>query len=442
MRLPFVVYNKAPIEHTVYFGDIVYYSYGNGIIIDNQSRVAGNNHYTQDIFWFIENYVKTTFLEDTVRPYMIIMTEGHFSHLQNINLDSQHIDMLNTQGLDIYIWETPNLGKTLKSNLITNNDYDVLKVTNNQSLRELAGFPYKTPLICYELEPIKEFIQRNKLKNTQIYSGLYNFEDTITKDLNLSAQCNVNTFGDVAFCEYKESEKFDTDIDTNMICFNKRYDFFREIVCAHLLDKNCKLSFIPKHTDIQLSIKGKIKPLSKHKEYWQNIDLRAWENISNLLEDFPDLPSKIKKLNKQQHFIDNLEHKDIIGWVDQKSMPSEYTKSAFCSIVNECTFAWPYAHISEKTLMPIKVFRPFLLVAPPYSLEYMHKLGFKTFDKWFDESYDTETHHVKRMSKLFSEIDKLHNYSYNECKEMLNDMKDVLEHNFHNLKRLLKQKGI
>lgn len=442
MTLPFAKYNQTPIKDTVFFGDIIYYNYEHGILIDNKSRVTGRNRFTEDIYQYISTHIKNTFLKESNTPYMIIMVETHFTHLHNIEFSQHHIDTLNNTGLDIYIWETPNLGTNSTSNTITSNKGDVVKVYSNRSLQELAGFPYDTPVYCYELETVNKFIKRNRLTNTKIYTGLYNFNKTITKDLNLSAQCNPRNTTELFFSEYNSKQQFDTKIETNMICFNKRYDFFREIVCAHLLDKNCKFSYIPKYTDLQLLIDDKIKPLVKHKEYWKNIHLRSWENIIELLEAYPELESKIKRLNKKQHYIDDFDHKDVIGWVDQKTFPAEHTKSAFCSIVNECTFAWPYAHISEKTLMPIKVFRPFILVAPPYSLEYMHKLGFKTFDKWIDESYDTETNHVKRMSKLFVEIDKLNNYSYNKCKDMLNDMKDTLEHNFHNLQYLLKQKGI
>jgi hypothetical protein len=59
----------------------------------------------------------------------------------------------------------------------------------------------------------------------------------------------------------------------------------------------------------------------------------------------------------------------------------------------------------------------------------MRDYGFETFDNWWDESYDEESDHWKRLQKVMDvtlEISKL------SSKELLNiyiDMKDVLQHN-------------
>ena len=44
-------------------------------------------------------------------------------------------------------------------------------------------------------------------------------------------------------------------------------------------------------------------------------------------------------------------------------------------------------------------YRPFIMVGPTRNLEYMKRWGFMTFDQWFDESYDKEHDHSKRMEK-------------------------------------------
>ena len=72
---------------------------------------------------------------------------------------------------------------------------------------------------------------------------------------------------------------------------------------------------------------------------------------------------------------------------------------SFVGIVTETRFAQPTGNLSEKTIHTIHCKRPFVLVAPPFTLQYMHKLGYKTFDKWWSEDYDTTTDHFKRMEK-------------------------------------------
>lgn len=45
--------------------------------------------------------------------------------------------------------------------------------------------------------------------------------------------------------------------------------------------------------------------------------------------------------------------------------------------------------ISEKTFKPMAFYHPFVMVAQPGSLEFLHQQGFETFENLFDESYDT-----------------------------------------------------
>jgi hypothetical protein len=73
---------------------------------------------------------------------------------------------------------------------------------------------------------------------------------------------------------------------------------------------------------------------------------------------------------------------------------------------------------------------PFILVAPPHSLEYMKKLGFKTFDKFWDESYDQEDNHQTRLLKILDLIDYIDSKSIHELTIMYSAMQETIEHNF------------
>ena len=72
---------------------------------------------------------------------------------------------------------------------------------------------------------------------------------------------------------------------------------------------------------------------------------------------------------------------------------------------------------------------PFLLAAPPYSLEYLKTFGFQTFDKWWDESYDQEEDHYARLIKIFDIIDYINSKSLEELNAIYQDMKTVIKHN-------------
>lgn len=108
-------------------------------------------------------------------------------------------------------------------------------------------------------------------------------------------------------------------------------------------------------------------------------------------------------------------------------------QNVFCRIVTETNFERPYQNFSEKTVDTIRLGKPFVLVAPYRTLTLLKELGFKTFDKWWDESYDTQINPEKRLRKIIKVIDKISNLSYTELNQMYEDMQPVLEHNLTNL---------
>ena len=60
----------------------------------------------------------------------------------------------------------------------------------------------------------------------------------------------------------------------------------------------------------------------------------------------------------------------------------------------------------------------------------MKDAGYRTFDKWWDESYDTTENHLLRFKKIVDIIDWIESRTHDELYEMHQDMEKVLEHNF------------
>ena len=77
--------------------------------------------------------------------------------------------------------------------------------------------------------------------------------------------------------------------------------------------------------------------------------------------------------------------------------------------------------------------QPFVLVSHPNSLAQLKKLGFKTFDKWWDEHYDTIVTPTARMEAICKLTEELTNKSDSEWLEMYKDMQEVLEHNYNHM---------
>jgi hypothetical protein len=85
---------------------------------------------------------------------------------------------------------------------------------------------------------------------------------------------------------------------------------------------------------------------------------------------------------------------------------------------------------SEKVFKPMLGMQPFFLVSTPESLVQLRKNGYKTFSKWFDESYDNHYNKEERIFKIIGEVQRLCSLSEEELQSMLIDMLPTLKHNF------------
>jgi thymidylate synthase len=92
-------------------------------------------------------------------------------------------------------------------------------------------------------------------------------------------------------------------------------------------------------------------------------------------------------------------------------------------------YKMPKLKKTKKIFKPIVARRPFILVASPGNLAYLKSYGFRTFDSWIDESYDSEPDHYIRIEKITNEIEKLCKLSKTELDAMYADMQDTLEYN-------------
>lgn len=87
--------------------------------------------------------------------------------------------------------------------------------------------------------------------------------------------------------------------------------------------------------------------------------------------------------------------------------------------------------ISEKIFKPIAFLQPFFVFGQPGTLEYMKSLGFKTFSRWWDESYDCMTFESIRFKMLTTLYKKLTLASKHELAEIMHEAWPVLEHNYY-----------
>lgn len=98
-------------------------------------------------------------------------------------------------------------------------------------------------------------------------------------------------------------------------------------------------------------------------------------------------------------------------------------------LVAETVFDQRKIHLTEKIFKPMVMRQPFIVFAPPGSLEYLRSYGFRTFSEVWDESYDTESDHRLRMKKIIDLIAELATSSEQEFSRLNQKCQEIIDHN-------------
>ena len=105
----------------------------------------------------------------------------------------------------------------------------------------------------------------------------------------------------------------------------------------------------------------------------------------------------------------------------------------FVNIVTETLTDKDIIFITEKTYKPIYVCQPFIIVGNAYTLKKMKELGYKTFDKWWDESYDEEIELEVRMNTITKILEEIASWDLKKCAAIRKEMKEILIHNYNQM---------
>lgn len=273
-----------------------------------------------------------------------------------------------------------------------------------------------------ELDSINKFIEHNNLTNVNVFTCDYNshmLQTTYTKINFFCYDLFIRSF--VTF--NKKIASLTTKKDYTFFSSNWRFTPHRHLIMCNLHKKNGLFSWgfdcdpkyiyqyawlepnkLPSNT-LRKIIHGarSLTPMS--------IDVKM---PSNVVEEatstpYPNEGNTIK--------------------VEDPELLLHEASRCYIAVINESRYGSPFPSISEKTLNMMCCKLPFIIVAGPFVLEYLKKLGFKTFDKWWDESYDQEIDHTLRIAKIMRLLDQLNQKTSDELIEMYNDMKDVIQHN-------------
>jgi hypothetical protein len=103
---------------------------------------------------------------------------------------------------------------------------------------------------------------------------------------------------------------------------------------------------------------------------------------------------------------------------------------SFLNIISESMVDNTTIFFSEKTFKPILACQPFIMCGNPHSLKKLKELGYMTFDRWWDESYDDEINFIKRMEKIIDVLEEISKWDMDKCFRVTQEMEEVLTNNF------------
>jgi hypothetical protein len=216
----------------------------------------------------------------------------------------------------------------------------------------------------------------------------------------------------INFEQIKQSKK-----TKHFLSLNNRASWFRQGLFYFFKNFNLdNLAYLSYLGDLNRSTYSTLDEIDV--EFHNGVDQKVWyaENI-----DFTEIKKQIPYYS--------LEKPSDIDWGigDQR-----YYNDSFCSIVTE-TYSWEdIPFFTEKTFKPIMFYQPFLLHSNPNSFDYLRDLGFKTFEKWIDQSYDQYIGR-KRFEAMLRVILDMSSWSLEKINDIYLDMLPILEYNHNHL---------
>jgi hypothetical protein len=105
-----------------------------------------------------------------------------------------------------------------------------------------------------------------------------------------------------------------------------------------------------------------------------------------------------------------------------------YYRDAFCSLVMETYTSQQYPFLTEKTFKPLAFYHPFVLNSNKGGLQLLRDMGFKTFGKYWDESYDLLDGN-QRLEAIFHLLLEISGWSLDRVNDTYKDMIPILQHN-------------
>ncbi len=224
---------------------------------------------------------------------------------------------------------------------------------------------------------------------------------------------NLNRF-ETGYIKYINNNKINKK-KNHFVCFNGIPKLHRLLMFG-MIKCNPKLN----NTTI-LSLRN--SQSNNPNEFYEEVSKHSVnENIINFFKEYD---------SNKNYSYDTKDWDKLVDWGN--FINNRAHNSTFLNIVTETMCNNESIFLTEKIYKPIYMCQPFIIFGNPHSLKKLKEYGFKTFDKWLDESYDDELDLNIRLEKIIKVLEEIASWDFDKCYEITNEMEETLIHNYKQL---------
>jgi hypothetical protein len=356
------------IDFQNYNGELLFYPIE--IFGDHNAFVNKNSHFTNDGVEYYTNFekvVSTEAIELAKRNKLIFVINESHEPLSDYNF-------INTLHNDI-----KSIGLNPNSFIIfggTSNLFDLYPQLNNIGF----NFYFEDNLLISSCKKVID-LKENSFYTLGYKSEWFEKSDILTKRNKHFVCPNRNS---------NKHHRF------SLGCFIESENLWNKMYCSFLQ----KTETIPIYESLEKNFLFKLKSFS-----------------TKFLKKLP--------IEMDTH---NLNESDKQSFESMRAFKKEIYLDSYIHIITETNFLKDIFP-TEKLINPITTLQPFILFGAPGYLNYIKRLGFKTFDGFIDESYDLEMDDMKRFKMLCDEIKRISEISLDEIHNWYISIIPILEYN-------------
>ncbi len=326
----------------------------------------------------------------------------------------------------VYDGVLENLFQSYKLFNVLDNSYFISLFNQNYTLCFVDIYDFSNLSYIDELESIRRYF---RLGNVKLYTSISNLKELsyVPEWLNIipsnSFFWHMNyRFGwDILITKKREPNYY--KVKKNIGFWNRKPKLGRLFLIGKINFKESIYDYKINDFPNKESVESLLKYFQGPQDYLHTINLGKSKLGSGTIKE-SKLPSASNQQDESLQFYSNtgLYQSIFVNLISETL--SDYGLSSN-RILSKGIFT------TEKVAKPMIRFRPFLVHANPNYYSKLKSMGFQTFDKYWDESFDSELNFEKRTQKFLNTLSFIENIKPSDINKILIDMDPILKNNYN-----------